>query len=575
MPPGTRAELARIHALCHITAMARDHSSWKRAAPLWALAASFALSSCESGEAPPFETPVSLATIQEVTRTLSSDAFEGREPGTAGEDRTIAYLVERFAAAGLKPGNGESWLQDVPLVEITGSNYVPLAIGDNSFAFGADWVGVSYRQVPDIAIEDSELVFVGYGINAPERGWNDYEGVDMRGKTALILVNDPDYASETLEGPFNGRAMTYYGRWTYKFEEAARQGATAAIIVQEDFPASYGWSVVEGGWTGPQAYADNGDGSDATAMNGWIQLEVARRIFHAADMDLDEMAMAATLPDFRAVPLGQSVSTSFDNSIRRYTSHNVIALLPGSERPDEIVLHTAHWDHFGHCQANAEGDDICNGAVDNATGTAGLVALAEAHAAMGPTARSQVFLAVTAEEAGLLGSEYYAANPVFPLDHTVGGVNMDALYVLGRARDVNVIGGGKSELDDFLAAALEEQGRTQTPDANPQAGRYYRSDHFSLAKRGVPMLYAKSGENLLDGGVEEGHARYEHYNDNLYHSPDDEYDEDWDWGGVLMDLDLYFRIGRALGDSESWPNWFEGDEFRALRDADCAGEGGC
>ncbi|QZH76214.1 MAG: M28 family peptidase [Erythrobacter sp.] len=539
-------------------------------------AAMLALAACTTASAPQGR-QVSLETMQDVTRTLSSNAFEGRQPGTPGGERTVAYLVEQFAAAGLQPGNNGSWVQDVPLVEITGSNFTPLTIGNQQFAHGSEWVGVSYPQVARTEISDSELVFVGYGINAPERGWNDYAGLDMQGKTALILVNDADYASEGLEGPFNGRAMTYYGRWSYKYEEAARQGATAAIIIHEDFPASYGWNVVQDGWTGAQAYADTGGGgANATAMNGWMTRAAAERVVAASGHDLGELIAASSRPGFRAVPLEQEVSASFDNTIRRYASQNVIGILPGSERPDEVVLHTAHWDHLGICGDPDDADRICNGAVDNATGTAALVALAEAHVAAGPTARSQVFLAVTAEESGLLGSEYYGANPVYPLDRTVGGVNIDALYVLGEARDVTVIGGGKSELDTYLAAALAAQGRVATPDAVPQAGRYYRSDHFSLAKRGVPMFYVKSGETLVEGGFAAGQAAYQDYNTNRYHAPGDEYDESWDWAGVMQDLDLYLRLARALGNSDDWPNWNAGDEFRAIRDASCAAEAaGC
>ncbi len=515
--------------------------------------------------------PLALDTVKETVRTLSSDAFEGRMPGTPGGRMTVDYLVQQFAAAGLRPGNGDSWLQEVPLVEITGSDFAPLAIGDLNLKHGDDWVGVSYRQTPSTVLEDSEIVFVGYGINAPERGWNDYEGVDMTGKTALILVNDPDYMEEGLEGTFGGRAMTYYGRWTYKYEEAARQGAAAAIIIHQDFPASYGWNVVESSWSGPQAYADTGgDGSDQTLMNGWVQLEAARKIFAQADMDLDELAMAAALPDFEAVPLGVAASTSFTNSTRRYTSNNVIGILPGTARPDDVILHTAHWDHLGRCKANDAGDDICNGAVDNATGTAGLVALAQAHTRVGATERSLVFLAVTAEEQGLLGAEYYAANPVYPLSQTVAGFNMDAIAVRGPTRDVTVRGAGKSELDAYLATALAAQGRTASPDAAPEAGYYYRSDHFPLVKRGVPMFYVKSGLDLVNGGMAAGEAAEAEYRANAYHGPDDEYDEEWDWSGLMQDLDLYFHLARDLASTRDWPEWNEGDEFRAVRQASCA-----
>ena len=517
------------------------------------------------------EASISLETVQETVRTLASDTFEGRKPGTPGGQMTVDYLVQQFQAAGLQPGNGDSYLQKVPLVEITGDDFAPLSVGDHSFEHGKDWVGVSYRQTPATTIANSELVFVGYGINAPERGWNDYEGVDMTGKTALILVNDPDFAADDLEGTFGGRAMTYYGRWTYKYEEAARQGATAALIVHEDFAASYGWNVVEGGWTGAQAYTDTGgDGSDQTAMNGWVSNDTAATIFEAAGMDLGAMVAAASQPGFEAVSLGLPVSTSFSNTSRRYTSNNVIGMLPGTARPDEIVLHTAHWDHLGRCIANDEGDDICNGAIDNATGTAALVALAETHGEVGATNRSLVFLAVTAEESGLLGAEYYAANPIFPLSQTVGGINMDGIAVRGRTRDVNVRGGGKSELDEYLATALATQGRTASPDPAPEAGYYYRSDHFPLVKRGVPMFYVKSGLDLVDGGTARGEALEAEYRASAYHAPGDEYDENWDWSGLMQDLDLYYRLARALGNTSDWPEWYEGDEFRAVRQASCA-----
>ena len=519
---------------------------------------------------------LSEATMKEVTRTLSLDEFEGRAPGTPGEDKTLAYLVQQFERVGLKPGNNGSWFQDVPLVEITASNHEPLRIGGNDYAHATDWVGVTYREVPRVDLDDSEVVFVGYGIVAPEKGWNDYAGIDMRGKTALILVNDPDYEQESLDGPFNGRAMTYYGRWTYKFEEAARRGAAGALIVHDTFPASYGWNVVESSWSGPQAYAQRANGgSDQTLVNGWVQKPVAEEIARAAGRDFARLAAAAKQPGFRPVPLGVTVSTGFDNAIRRFESKNVIGVIPGDERPDEYVLHTAHWDHLGRCTPNAAGDDICNGAIDNATGTAALVALGEAHAKAGPTARTLVFLAVTAEESGLLGSEYYGANPVFPLSQTVGGVNMDALSLAGPARDVTVVGGGKSELDAYLDEALAALGRVETPDPSPQAGYYYRSDHFSLAKRGVPMFYVDSGQDLVEGGRAAGEAYEAAYRDNAYHAPDDEYDPNWNWAGTMQDLQLFYRLGRMLAETDDWPEWYPKDEFRRIRDESCAPAGGC
>ena len=523
---------------------------------------------------------ISQATMVDLTREMSSNAFEGRMPGTVGEEKTVALLSQRFAAAGLQPGNNGSWVQKVPLVEITGKDYAPLTVrgrgADMQFAYSTDWVGVTYREDARTTLDDSELVFVGYGVVAPERGWNDYAGVDMRGKTAVILVNDPDFGTESLEGPFGGKAMTYYGRWTYKYEEAARQGAAGAIIIHDTAPASYGWNVVESSWSGPQAYAQRGaDAPPLTVMNGWVQKPVAERILRAAGQDLSTLTAAAKRQGFKAVPLGLTASTSFSSDIRKFESQNVIGVLPGKTRPDEYVIHTAHWDHLGRCTPAPDGDDICNGAVDNATGTAALVALAEAHAKAGAPDRSLVFLAVTAEESGLLGAHYYAQNPVFPLSQTVGGINMDAFLVGGRSRDVTAVGNGKSQLDAFLAAALEADGRVVTPDPTPEAGYYYRSDHFAFAKRGVPMLYVDGGEDLVEGGRAAGAALAAEYRANRYHGPKDEFDPNWDWSGVMADLQLFYRIGRMLAESESWPNWNEGDEFRAIRDESCQAGAGC
>ncbi len=558
-----------------------------------ALGAALLLSACSMGQdAESADTALDLPdvadgtlseeTMKRVTERLASDEFEGRAPGTAGEEKTVAYLIEEFEKAGLEPGNNGSWVQDVPLVEITGKDFAPLTIsggdsGDLQLTYGPDWVGTSYREDVETSLQDSELVFVGYGINAPEKGWNDYEGLDMTGKTAVILVNDPDFGTETLEGPFNGKAMTYYGRWTYKYEEAGRQGAAGAIIIHDTEPAAYGWNVVESSWSGPQAYAARGDNPPPmTQLNGWVQKEKAREIMAAAGQDLDELMAAAREEDFKAVPLGLTASTSFRNDIRTFASKNVIGMLPGSERADEYVMHTAHWDHLGRCTPAPDGDDICNGAVDNATGTAALVALAEAHAKAGPTKRSLVFLAVTAEESGLLGADYYAANPVFPLNKTVGGINMDTFLMAGAAKDVTVVGPGKSQLDLFLDKALMNDDRVTTPNPNPEAGYYYRSDHFAFAKRGVPMLYLDGGEDLVEGGREAGAAVQADYREKRYHGPKDEYDPNWDWSGVIADLKLFYRIGRMLGDSTSWPNWVEGDEFKATRDEDCAADGtGC
>ena len=523
---------------------------------------------------------ISVDTLKGVTKTLSSDAFEGRAPGSAGEQKTLAYLQQQFAKAGLKPGIKGRWLQDVPLVEITAKNVTPLTVTGGktplTLAYGADMVVGTYRVTPHIDVKDSEVVFAGYGIVAPEKGWNDYAGLDVKGKTVIVLINDPDWQTPGLEGPFNGRAMTYYGRWAYKYEEAARQGAAAVLIVHQTEPAAYGWNVVRSSNTGAAHVADAANGHmDDTAAHGWIQLDKARALFASAGKDFDSLAAAAKVKGFRPVPLGVKASVGFDNQIEKQVSHNVVGILPGREAPDEYVLLSAHWDHLGRCTP-VNGDDICNGAVDNADGTAALVALAEANAKAGPARRSMVFVALTAEESGLLGSAYYGDNPVYPLAKTVGGANMDALAMYGPARDVIVIGPGKSQLDTYLNAALKRQGRHATPEPTPEKGFYYRSDHFSLAKHGVPMVYFETGQDLVKGGLAAGQAAAKDYEEHRYHAPSDEYDPNWDWSGVQQDVGLYYMLSRALADSRDWPNWMPGDEFRAIRDksrASVAGAG--
>jgi Zn-dependent M28 family amino/carboxypeptidase len=541
-------------------------------ASLLALAASSMAIGASSDHGP------SIETMKDIVKEISSDAYEGRAPGTVGEEKTLAYLIRRFEALGLKPGNNGSWFQDVPLVEIAAKNVSPLLFTGGKTAvsatYGPEMVVATYRTTQShVELKDSPVVFVGYGINAPEKKWNDYAGVDVKGKTVIILVNDPDYQVATLRGPFIGRAMTYYGRWTYKFEEAARQGAAAAIIVHDTMPAAYGWNVVQSSWTGAQHVADspNGNAGQSAAI-GWIQKAKAAALMASAGLNLDTLMAAAKKRGFRAVPLkGVTASLAFDNAIRKHSSKNVVALLPGRTRPDEYVLYAAHWDHLGRCEAAPDGDDICNGAIDNATGTAALVALAEANVKAGPTERSQLFLAVTAEESGLLGSAYYGNHPVVPLSQTVGGVNMDALSMAGLARNVVVIGKGKSQLDAYLDRALSAQKRVASMEPTPEKGFYYRSDHFSFAKHGVPMLYFEGGHDLVKGGPAAGTKAARHYEEHRYHGPKDEYDPKWDWSGVKADLKLYYDVGRALANSTDWPNWVPGDEFRAIRDKSRAG----
>ncbi|WP_395637241.1 M28 family metallopeptidase, partial [Sphingorhabdus sp.] len=479
---------------------------------------------------------------------------------------------------GLEPGNNGSWTQDVPLIEITAKNVSALTIADRSgkamsFGYGNEYVIGSYRETPKTDIKQSEMVFVGHGIVAPEKGWNDYAGVDVKGKTVVVMVNDPDFENEGLDGPFGGKAMTYYGRWTYKFEEAARQGAAAVLIIHDTAPAAYGWNVVNSSWTGTQFLAQSKDGGKSqTQANGWIQKSVAKQIFAAAGQNLNKQMAAAKQKGFKAVPLNLTASMNFENDIARKASKNVIGVMKGTKRPDEYVLYTAHWDHLGRCTAAADGDDICNGAVDNATGTAALVALAEGFAKAGAPERSVVFLAVTAEESGLLGSKFYAENPIFPLSQTVGGVNMDAFSMSGPAKNLTVIGKGKSQLDVYLEAAAKSEGRTPEMEPTPEKGFYYRSDHFSFAKLGVPMVYFEGGDDLVTGGKAAAKAAAEDYEKNRYHAPGDEFDEKWDWSGVMSDLKLYYRVGRMLAMTDAWPNWNDGDEFRAVRDKSRSGK---
>lgn len=541
------------------------------------IATSLAIALLAASSVPALAAPdISVNTLKSVTKMLSSDEFEGRAPTTPGEDKSIAYIAGRLEALGLQPGgdNG-SWFQNVPMVEIT-STPSPIHISGGKtpldFAYRTDMVVGTYQVRPHVEVRDSEMVFVGYGVNAPERGWNDYAGLDVKGKTVVILINDPDWMQKKVGGKFDGRAMTYYGRWIYKFEEAARQGAAAAIIVHDTEPAAYPFGVVVSSWTGPQlGFDEPGDHMDQSKAIGWVTNDAARKLFAAAGKDYKALVAAAAKPGFKAVSLGLKASVSIDNSIRKQASKNVIGVLPGTAKPDEYVIYSAHWDHLGRCEP-INGDDICNGALDNATGTAGLIALAEAHTKAGPARRSMLFVAVTGEESGLLGSNYFANHPTVPLASMVGGVNMDGLNILGKTRDIVLIGGGKSEIEDYVKRLAPLQGRVIKPEPTPEKGYYYRSDHFSLAKLGVPMLYSESGDDLVEGGVARGAALAADYTTNRYHKPQDEYDPKWDWSGALQDLELNYTIGRELAEGSAWPNWYPGSEFRAIRDTSRAGK---
>jgi Zn-dependent M28 family amino/carboxypeptidase len=517
------------------------------------------------------ETAEIEAILHEHIAVLASDEFEGRAPATPGEEKTINYLKSEFEALGIGPGNGDSYFQSVSVTEITTASDAVLTFSGSSYdaelEYATEMMVGSQQQIPTTSIVDSELVFVGYGVVAPERNWNDYADIDVAGKTVVILVNDPGYATQDPD-VFNGNTMTYYGRWTYKYEEAARQGATGALIVHETGPAGYGWEVVSGSWSGPQIglQADNLN-SDKNDIEGWLTLDSAEALFAGAGLDYQELKAAAAQPGFNAVPLGDvTASVAIQNSVRTSLSQNVIAMIPGTQRPRETIIYTAHWDHLG-VNAELPGDNIYNGAADNATGTAALLAMAKMHADAGPAPRSVVFLAVTAEESGLLGSRWYAEHPVFPLATTVANINIDVLNTYGPMHDIVVVGNGSSELEAYLEEAATAQGRHLVEEPNPERGYYYRSDHFNFAKAGVPALYAESGKDSVEFGKEWGAEQAQDYNENRYHAPSDEYDPNWNLEGAAQDILLYFDVASKLSRESSFPNWLEGNEFKGIRDA--------
>ena len=505
---------------------------------------------------------------------LAHDEMEGRAPSTPGGQRASQWIADEMARVGLEPMTAAGYFQPVPLVEATldpsrSGLVVEGPSGTIDLAYPTETVFWTKRLDAELAFEGSEVVFVGYGAVAPEYGWDDYAGIDVRGKTVVMLVNDPGYASQD-PALFNGRAMTYYGRWTYKFEEAGRQGAAAALVIHQTEPASYGWGTVESSWSGAQYDLDRGDAGDPRAMlEGWITHEVAGALFEAAGLDLAELEAAAAQPGFRPVPLsGLTATGTLTTAVSRRESRNVGGMIRGAERPDEYVLYTAHWDHLGMDPSEDAEDRVFNGAVDNATGVAAILEIAESFAARPePPARSVLFLAVTAEESGLLGSEYFAVNPTVPLADIVAGLNIDAILPAGPTHNLVVVGFGASELEDALRAAAEPMGKTLTPDPNPQAGYFYRSDHISLAKRGVPMLYTDAGPDLVEGGEAAGTAFEEGYREARYHAVGDEYDASWNLEGIVEIVSILATVGEGIADSDLWPNWYEGNEFRALRDA--------
>ena len=516
------------------------------------------------------------ALISQHIKVLASDEYQGRRPFTAGEDKTTAYLAGEFKKLGLQPGPNGTYFQAVPLVEVTGTPAPTATVAGNgktlTLNYRTDYMARTEREVPTINVTNSPLVFAGYGVVAPEYGWDDYAGLDVKGKTVVVLINDPGNAGNdtTL---FKGKAMTYYGRWGYKYEEAARHGATGILIVHDTKPASYPWTVVQSSNGGAKLQPQMPDrGASKVALEGWMTLDAAKRIFAAAGQSYVEAYTAANKKGFRPKAMGLNFSTSLQNKIVRKTSKNVVAVLPGTTRPNEYVIYSAHWDHLGIGPAIA-GDSIYNGALDNASGCAGLLAIANGFVqAKEKAGRSVVFLAVTGEEQGLLGSAYYATHPLFPVANTVANVNMDGLLGFGPMRDLTITGYGQSELDDYARVAAKEQNRYVLPTQHPETGSFYRSDHFNFAKVGIPALYAKGEfDSRLRGKsfVEEQRKEFE---SKHYHQPSDEYNPNADMRGAEQDARLLFRIGQRLAGETTFPQWKEGSEFKATREKSRAGK---
>ena len=526
--------------------------------------------------------PIEPAAVLAHVKALASDDFEGRAPGTSGEAKTVAYLTEQFRKLGLAPGNPDgTYVQKVPLAGITPTP-APLTLTQSgqstTLAWRDDVVAWTKHVTDSASIDQSELVFVGYGIEAPEYQWDDYKGIDVAGKTLVMLVNDPpvpDSAKpDTLDTKlFGGRAMTYYGRWTYKYEIGAKKKAAAVLIVHETGPAGYPFAVVQGK-TGEQfTFVPANRNMDRAAIEGWITLDQAKKALAMAGQDFDALKKRAATREFKPVPLGLTASMTIRNTVRRVESQNVVALWPGSDakRKQELVVFTAHWDHFGIGEP-LNGDRVYNGAKDNASGTAALIETARAFTRL-PAAprRSILFLAVTAEEQGLLGSEYYASQPLYPLAKTLANINMDALNVNGRTKDLTIIGLGASELDDYALAAAKEQGRVLRPDPEPEKGFYYRSDHFNFAKVGVPALNTDEGVEFVGKPASFGLEVRERYTSDRYHKPSDEVLPDWDLSGLAEDVQLLFGVGYRVAQADRYPAWKPGNEFKAIRDKQLAG----
>ena len=567
-----------MNASNYVIFLGRKNMSFKTTAQLAALLLSTALfTACGNGDAETSTNDPSATTstfdLGRRIEKLASDEFQGRAPSTAGGQAASQYIADEMSKAGLAPaGENGTYFQAVELTAMTvlPSSSMTITAGEETL-INADQntnsVFWTKRLDSSVSVSDAELVFVGYGVNAPEYGWNDYEGLDVKGKTVVMLVNDPGFATKDAN-LFNGNAMTYYGRWTYKYEEAARQGAAAVLVIHETEPASYPWEVVSGSWTGEQYDLVRPDGgASRSALEGWLHIDAAQNLFDKAGLNMRQLMTAAAQKGFKPVPMsGLSLDATINQSVKTTQSRNVAGVIKGSVRPDEYVLYMAHWDHLGMSEAVEGADKIFNGAVDNASGTSVILEIGETMVDRGTPERSVIFVAVTAEESGLLGSAYYGEKPLVPLAKTVGGINIDALLPIGETKDMKVIGFGSSELEDLLKKQLNKRGMYVVPDTKPEAGYFYRSDHISLAKLGVPMLYSDAGNNHVVNGMTYGEDFEEEYTKLRYHKVADEYDNSWDLSGIKQVSDILLDMGYDLANSEDWPNWYEGTEFRGLRD---------
>lgn len=515
-----------------------------------------------------------IDTLANDIKVLASDSFMGRKPFTEGEMRTIDFLQKRFAEVGLEPGNGNSYLQEVPMVNIStrADSVMQVQSAKENFQLKGfdDYVIWTEKADPVINLKNDELVFAGYGVNAPERGWNDYAGLDVKGKIVMVLVNDPGYGIDSTL--FKGDTMTYYGRWTYKFEEAARQGAKGCLVIHNTKAASYPFSVVQNNWNGSRLHLDDrGKGVKYCDVVGWVSAPTAERLLTAAGYDSTLFAKAAQ-KDFKGIALNLKLSTNIRVTATYNKSHNVIGKITGAKHPDEYIIYTAHWDHLGFGKPDETGDSIYNGALDNASATAGLIQLANAFKSLKTKPdRTIIFLSVTAEEQGLWGSAYYAQNPVYPANKTVANINMDGINNIGKTKDIVIVGQGQSELEDYIKEAAQKMDRIISYETHPEAGYYYRSDHFNFAKLGIPALYTDNGVDVMGKDKEFGQKKNDEYTEKNYHRPSDEFTDEWNLEGGIEDLKLLFMVGKRIATEEKWPGWKEGSEFRKLREQTTAG----